>query len=169
MIRLLVLIFILVAGLVFGLSLERDQGLVLIVYQGKSYEMALWFCGLVIIISFFIFYYALRFLGGFFGLKQWMSDATAHHRLKKSQSKTNQGLVELAQGQWEKAEKYLLAGAKWNKAPRVNYIFLARTAQAQKAYDRRDHYLALAKELGDIDLVQKELLQDPSVDLLPSS
>ena len=161
MIRLLILIFILVTGLVFGLSLEAEHGLVLIVYEGKSYEIALWFCGLILVISFFIFYYAIRFLAGFFGLKQWVSDATMHHRLKKSQKKTNQGLIQLANGQWSKAEKSLLVGSKWSPNPFINYLSLARAAQEQKAYDRRDHYLALAQKLGDIELAQKILLQDP--------
>lgn len=160
MIRLLVFIFILVAGLAFGLSLEAEHGLVLIVYQGKSYEMALWFCGLILAISFFIFYYAIRFLSGFFSLKQWMNEVAKAHRLKKAQAKTQQGLIELANGQWTKAEKSLLAALAWSSNPFLNYVYLARAAQCQKAYERRDQYLELAKKSGNIDLAQKQLFLD---------
>lgn len=160
MVRLLVLILILIIGVAFGLSLEGEHGLLLIVHQGKSYEMALWFGGLIIILSFVIFYYTLRFLSGFFSLKQWISEAAAHRRVKKAHSKTNQGLVALANGQWAKAEKILLAGVQWNEMPLVNYLFLARAAQAQNAIDRRDYYLDLAQKIGDIELAQKMLMQD---------
>lgn len=160
MIRLLILIFILVAGLMFGLSMEAEHGLVLIVYQGKSYEMALWFCGLLLLITFFILHYTVRFLSGFFSLKQWLKEASTHHRLKKSQKKTQQGFIDCANGQWEKAEKNLLAGVQWSESPFVNYLALARAAQEQNALERSDHYLALAKKLGNIDRAKKKLLDD---------
>jgi HemY protein len=159
MVRLLVLILILIIGVAFGLSLEGEQGLLLIVHQGKSYEMALWFGGLILVFSFVLFYYTLRFLSGFFSLKQWISEAAAHQRVRKAQTKTSQGLVALANGQWAK-EKNLLAGVQWSKMPFVNYLFLARAAQAQNAIDRRDHYLELAKKLGNTDLAQKMLMQE---------
>lgn len=160
MVRLLVLILILIIGVAFGLSLEGEQGLLLIVHQGKSYEMALWFGGLILVFSFVLFYYTLRFLSGFFSLKQWISEASTHRRVRKAQTKTSQGLIALANGQWAKAEKNLLAGVQWSEMPFVNYLFLAQAAQAQNAIDRRDHYLDLAKTLGNTDLAQKMLMQD---------
>lgn len=160
MARLLILILILIIGVGFGLSVEGEHGLLLIVYQGKSYEMALWFGGLIIILSFFVFYYTFRFLSGFFSLKQWISEAAAHHRVKNAQIKTSQGLVALANGQWAKAEKKLLAGVEWSEMPLVNYLFLARAAQAQNAISRRDYYLDLAKKIDNIELAQAILMQD---------
>lgn len=160
MIRLLILIFILVAGLMFGLSMEAEHGLVLIVYEGKSYEMALWFFGLLLVIAFFVCYYTLRFLSGFFSLKQWFKEANAHHRLKKSHKKTSQGFVDYVNGQWDKAEKNLLAGAKWSETPFVNYLALARVAQEQNAFERSDYYLELAQKLGNTDRAKKKLLDD---------
>ena len=41
MIRLIVFIFILVLGVAFGLSLEGKDGLLIVAYQGKSYDIAM--------------------------------------------------------------------------------------------------------------------------------
>ncbi len=69
-------------------------------------------------------------------------------RSKRQQSKASQflstGLVELAEGRWQDAEKNLLRYTDESESPLLNYLAAARAAHGQGAYDRRDNYLKLA-------------------------
>jgi len=73
-----------------------------------------------------------------------------------------QGLINLSQGQWKKAERQLIKSVKNSEMPLLNYLSAAKAAQKQNAPERRDHYLALAhKSMPEADfsvkLTQAEL------------
>jgi HemY protein len=79
------------------------------------------------------------------------------------------GLIALEYGDWQTAEKQLLKSAKSSgEAGLVHYLSAAKMAHNQQAYDRRDRYLAEAKqrypeEMITISLVEARLIaeQDP--------
>ena len=93
-----------------------------------------------------------------FRLKNWLHIRREH----QSYSKTQQGLALLIEGRYKKAEKYLIAGVNQSIDPLINYLSAARAAQAQAAFDRRDHYIQKAYEVAPkarlaIGITQAEL------------
>jgi HemY protein len=62
----------------------------------------------------------------------------------KSRNALTQGLIELAEGRFDSAEKMLLQRVDQNESSLLNYLAAARAAQQQGAHDRRDEYLRLA-------------------------
>ncbi len=83
-----------------------------------------------------------------------------HQRL--SEKYLSRGLMALVEGDWNKAEVYLIKGASHSQSPLVNYLAAARAAQQLGAVERRDGYLMQAyKDEPDADvaigLVQAEL------------
>lgn len=145
-----------------GLEVSRSAGYVLITYRHWSIETSLWVALILLLLGFSVFYASLRLLNRTLSLstrwKQWRKTRLSH----KSRHLTNQGLCELAEGRWNKAEKTLAKSAKITKKPLINYLALARAAQAQKAYDRRDNYLRQAHNATKgksiaVDLTQAQL------------
>ncbi len=145
-----------------ALMLSTAPGYMAITYGHWSIEMPLWF-GITATIALFIaLYLSLRVLNGP-GLilrifKKWRHE----HRYESSHRHTLQGLLALAEGDWDKAESLLIKSVKFNEMPLVNYLSAAKAAQALEAYDRRDQYLhyALNSTPGAkiaVELTQAEL------------
>ncbi|MBI2381935.1 MAG: hypothetical protein HYV16_14375 [Gammaproteobacteria bacterium] len=62
-------------------------------------------------------------------------------RHRRARRQTVAGMIALAEGYWDKAEKQLLAGLKHSDVPLLNQLMAAQAAQMQKADARRDEYL----------------------------
>ena len=56
----------------------------------------------------------------------------------------HQGLIQLTEGHFEKAEKILIENAELGDTPLLNYLAAARAAHQQMAYERRDQLLQKA-------------------------
>jgi len=67
-------------------------------------------------------------------------------RQQRARRDMDRGLIELAQGNWSQAERYLLRHARDSDIPLLNYLSAARAAQKQNAPQRRDDYLSLAHQ-----------------------
>ena len=83
-------------------------------------------------------------------------------KAKHVRSETNRGLVQLLEGNWQRAESHLIKVARKSDSPLIHYLAAARAAQQQKKYDKRDDYLRLAHQVAPkaqvaIDLTQAEL------------
>ena len=138
-----VLLTLLVA-VVLGLLAYEDPGYILISRSGMGYEMSLTLFTVAVIISFVLLYLFLRLV-----FQSWA--IPGHLRIWRKQRSSNnarklsiRGLIELAQGHWQQAEKHLIKCAHYSEAPLLNYLSAARAAQKQLAHERRDHYLSLA-------------------------
>ena len=84
------------------------------------------------------------------------------HKVNRARRDSNKGLIELAQGHWSQAERFLIRSAKYSEMPLLNYLSAARAAQKQGAPERRDSYLSLAHKSMDgsefaVQLTQAEL------------
>ncbi|MFA5018740.1 MAG: heme biosynthesis HemY N-terminal domain-containing protein, partial [Methylobacter sp.] len=83
-------------------------------------------------------------------------------KFNRSQEALIAGLVDSAEGNWEKAEKVLIKHASHSGAPLIHYLTAARAAQSRGAYDKRDEYLKKAADQAPgsdvaIGLTQAEL------------
>ena len=129
-----------------GLFAHQDAGYVLFSRGLSTVEMSLSLFIVLLIITYLSGYFLIRFIVRSWTmpgqLKQWRFSK----QTKKSRKLSLQGLVNLSQGQWKKAERLLTRSVKNSEMPLLNYLSAAKAAQKQNAPDRRDHYLALAHE-----------------------
>lgn len=75
-----------------------------------------------------------------------LSASSRRRRAERARRAQGKGLLELAEGRWEAAERLLTRHAPDNDNPLINYLGAARAAQQLGAHDRRDEHLKLAHE-----------------------
>lgn len=155
----LIIIFIAVSA---GLLAHDDSGYVLFGHGFTTLEMSLSLFLILLFLSYVAGYLLARFIIRTWlmpkQLKKWRLVTQAN----KARKISLQGLINLSQGQWKKAEQLLIRAAKNSDMPLLNYLSAAKAAQKQNAPERRDHYLALAhNSMPDADfsvkLTQAEL------------
>lgn len=124
-----------------ALIAKKYQGYVLVDVGGWTLETTLVLALVVVGLCFIVLYYLIRFVGNLWRIPQ---DFQQWHRLRQAnqahQSLTR-GLIELAEGKWQSAEKSVLKHAGSTQGTLLNYLAAARAAQEQGAYERRDRYL----------------------------
>lgn len=155
----LIVIFLAVGA---GLLAHDDTGYVLFGRGYSTVEMSLTLFLVLLILSYIFGYAILRFIVRTWGMPTLLRHWRSNKQHNKARKTTLQGLIDLSQGQWKKAEKLLTRSVKNSDMPLLNYLSAAKAAQKQNAPDRRDHYLALAHEsMPDADfsvrLTQAEL------------
>ncbi len=137
-------------------------GYVLIGIGHWSLETSLVVFAIGLIIGFFILYFFFRLLGWLIRLPGHIKHRSKNIKFNRSQEALIAGLVDSAEGNWEKAEKILIKHASHSGAPLLHYLTAARAAQSRGAFDKRDEYLqkAAAQAPGSdvaIGLTQAEL------------
>ncbi|MDD5411390.1 MAG: heme biosynthesis HemY N-terminal domain-containing protein [Methylobacter sp.] len=140
----------------------ENPGYVLIGIGHWSLETSLIVFAVTLIISFFVFYVFFRLLGWLFRLPGRIKNRGKDVKFNRSQEALIVGLVDSAEGNWEKAEKVLIKHASHSGAPLIHYLTAARAAQSRGAFDKRDEYLQKAADQAPgsdvaIGLTQAEL------------
>lgn len=139
------LLTLFIAVLVALLAVE-DPGYVLFAAGEWTVETTLAMTIVVVLASFALLYFVIRagvkVLAVPGGLRHWQHQ----RREQKAIKSLTQGLIDLAEGHWQHAEKKVLKYVEASDASLLNYLAAARAAQAQGADQRRDHYLKLAHE-----------------------
>lgn len=163
--RLIIFLLVFIFAVFLGLKIVEDPGIAFFSYKQWSVEMPLWFSVAAILLLFFVGYTILRLFDGIdfsiYRFRNWLQ----WRRKYKSYSKTNRGLVELVEGDWQRAENYLVDGIAQSDAPLINYLAAAKAAHERRAYDKRDSYLRKAHDVAPhaevaIGLTQAKLQYD---------
>lgn len=134
-------------AILIGFTAQNDPGQVLFAYGDSKFETNLVIFISTIVIGFVISMLVLKFIsiiknfirGIFIKRKERLAEKARHNLV--------QGLIDLAEGRFEKAEKILLQKVDHNEYSLLTYLAAARAAQQQGAYDRRDNYLQLAHDI----------------------
>ncbi len=139
-----------------------NPGYVLIGIGHWSLETSLVVFAVSLIIGFFVFYLFFRLLGWLFRLPGQLKNRGKNIKFNRSQEALIAGLVDSAEGNWERAEKVLIKHASHSGAPLIHYLTAARAAQSRGAFDKRDEYLKKAADQAPdssvlIGLTQAEL------------
>lgn len=139
-----------------------SPGYVLIGIGNWSLETSLIAFSVSLIMGFFVFYIFFRFLGWLLRVPGQIKNRGKSIKFNRSQEALIAGLVDSAEGNWEKAEKVLIKHASHSGAPLIHYLTAARAAQSRGAYDKRDEYLRKAADQAPgsdvaIGLTQAEL------------
>jgi len=158
----IVLLIVLIAG-GLGTLIAHDPGYVLIAYGGASLQTGLWtFLAMILIV---IGAVHVLFRSLFFVID---SGQTVRHwqvlrRRQRATRLTKKGMAFLQQGEYTRAEKFLVSGVRDNEAPAANYMAAARAADAQEHTEERERYLRLALRLDpsmktSVAMTESELL-----------
>jgi HemY protein len=147
MVKFIVSLLILVILALGAILLVRDDpGFLLLRYRDYSVETTLAFGLVVLIVLVIAFYYGLRLLRGIWRLPRAMQRQSQNRRYARARRQLNQGLIDLAEGRFEKAEHHLMRLVDSSESPLVHYLAAARAAQLQGKHDARDNYLKDAHE-----------------------
>ncbi len=152
-------ILVLLVGVVAGLLAYEDPGYVLIGRGNITIETTLSLFIVLLLAAFALGYFLVRLAARTWSMPRQLRRWRAERRRRRARRQLRQGLIELAEGHWRKAERILVRHAEDSSTPLLNYLSAARAAQKQDAPERRDHYLAQAlKAMPDAD-VAVELTQ----------
>jgi len=135
------------------LSAYDDSGYVLIGLGRWSLETSVMVFAVAQIVFFFFLYVTFRLLGVLLRLPNKLRNKGKNIKFNRSQDALISGLVDSAEGNWEKAEKILIKHASNSGAPLLHYLTAARAAQSRGAIEKRDEYLRKATEQsGETDI-----------------
>jgi HemY protein len=154
---------IIIAG--YTMYSNNDLGLMQVSFADYYYEASLLEAGigvLGVLFAYLLLSYTfslLKKLTALFGEKR------SQRLAEKARHALEQGLIELSEGRFAKAEKILLQKVEHNENALLTYLAAARAAQYQGAHDRRDDYIRRAHNSAPdadiaIGLTQAELQMD---------
>lgn len=143
---LVIVIVALSAAVVLGHFISDDAGFVVIGYAGKVFRTSFAFFVVLMVVGFVVVYFTWRFLHQILTMKTRWIGWTGDYRRKRSQRALGNGLLALAEGDFNRAERLLSRGADDETASAIRYLGAAEAAQAQNAAERRDTYLSLAHD-----------------------
>jgi HemY protein len=136
-------LFLVLGGLAAWV-IQRDPGYAFLAWDHWSLETSLAMLVILGAAALGLLYYLLRFLLGLFHVPGKIAAWRRDRRQRLARRHLTRGLLEFAEGHWDKAEKLLMRDAELSDTPLLNYLSAARAAQRQGAYERRDAYIRLA-------------------------
>ena len=141
----ILLIVIVVAGYL-GTLIARDPGYVLVAYNGYSMQTSLWVL-VGLFLGFFLAAYLLFWSVSFF---RYSSGVVREWRGAKKEVRTSRlarkGLTLLAEGEFDRARKFLDRSGENNDSKGMNLLSAARAANNQGDHEGRETYLRQAVE-----------------------
>ncbi|MHA6999467.1 heme biosynthesis HemY N-terminal domain-containing protein [Aeromonas schubertii] len=146
MVRVILIVAALIAGLVCGPEAAGNKGYVLIALGNYTVESSVTSLVLLAI----LLYGALLLLEWVLVRLLRLRRNTAGWFGKRRRSKANQQTIAatlaMAEGHYGQAEKLLVKSARNSDTPLLNYLSAAKAAQARGDESRRDQYLQLAQQ-----------------------
>lgn len=142
-----------------------DNGQVSMVWGEWVLETSVSFMLAATVILFILIYAVVRLLLNIWHLPLFWKRHRRMRQYSKAENAMAKGMIALEYGDWHKAEKELIKSAKNSEAGLVHYLSAAKMAHNQKAYQRRDDYIAQARniypqEYVTIGLVEARLLSE---------
>ncbi|SVD06833.1 uncharacterized protein METZ01_LOCUS359687, partial [marine metagenome] len=148
---LVILLVVVVAAGYLGTLIAQDPGYVLIAYGEYSMQTSLWvMLGLVLTITLLV-YLALRVTGIIRRVPAAYLGWRGHQQTQRASNLTIKGQKLLAEGEYQRARKFLDSGALNNESQALNYLAAARAADKMGDGEARESYLRKAVEI-DIGL-----------------
>ncbi len=133
--------------------IETDPGYLLLAYGDYTLESSLW-VGLILFLVFtWLLYIAIALLGRILGGKKSLSGWLGSRRAHKAARLTNRGLVNFIEGNWSRARRELLRGARDNETPLLNYLLAARaSARLGEPEQVQEHLLAAVESSASANI-----------------
>lgn len=138
----IIILIVTLLGTLAANMMMADAGTAIVEFRGQRYDTTVF--GLLLL--FVTAYFAVRLALYLLRAPRKFGEAVGEQRVKRAKRKMNQGLIEMAEGNWSRGERLLSQGANSSENPLLNYLNAARAAQLQGAHERRDNWLMLAYE-----------------------
>ena len=142
----IVLLLLLVGLFWLAQVVLANPGMATITWGVWSLEMKTATLVAAVVVACLLFYVAIALLRHVFGLRKNFSRYREARLGSKANRALSQGLIQLTEGNFDKAEKILIEHASYSETPLLNYLAAARAAHLQEAYARRDELLKKAIE-----------------------
>ena len=146
----------------FVMYQQQDVGYIQLRFAGVDFETSLLVLLAAILVLLFVLSMLARVIGAIASVFALFGSRRRQRLQQKARQALTRGLMELAEGRFDRAEKLLLGQIRHSDYPLLAYLGAARAAQQQGAHERRDKYLRLAHEAAPeaetaIRLTQAEL------------
>lgn len=142
--RLWLFITVLTIATAIGVIIHQDPGYAFFSYGNWTIEMPLWIMVFLFVLTVTISLFVLWILNAFFSGTRTVKYLWKRRQEHNARIQTYRGLLELAEGHWQKAERYLTQSAPYSETPLLNYLSAAQAAEEGGSIERRDRYLQLA-------------------------
>ena len=143
-----IIIYILLAiavGLGLGYLVQLDPGYIRISWMSYLVETTVWIALILVVLTILVVQLVLKTLfallstrAGFRSWREGYADSRAHKR-------TQRGLLDFAEGRWDRAERRLVNSADKAEAPMMSYLTAAQAASEQGDVARSNQLLNKAK------------------------
>ena len=145
--RTILILLALLAGTIgLMLQIKEDSGYVLLSYGSYSVETSLVVLLVALGLGFVALYLLFRSIGGTWRLPNKLRQLSKKRRRAKAAAELQTGLLQLAEGNWDAAQRSLAKHADQGGMPVVHYLSAARAAQLDNNAEARDSWLAKAYE-----------------------
>ncbi|MGH8509658.1 MAG: heme biosynthesis HemY N-terminal domain-containing protein [Gammaproteobacteria bacterium] len=139
-------LLVLLAAVIVAQFSSEDPGFVVIGYHGRLLRTSVNFFVFLLGLLGVTLYLSLRVLAKLWSAPRRLFNWSHTQRSGMAQKALLNGVVALAEGNWERAEGTFSRNAATSECPLVHYLAAARAAHSQRAWTRRDEYLRLAEE-----------------------
>lgn len=136
---LLMCVAIILAAII-NAAFGEDAGYVKMVWGGRVLQTS--FIGLLLMLC--VLYFTIRALAHIIRSPSKLKHAVQDQNKKRAQKRLTQGMIDVSEGNFAKAEKELTKSVKNSDTPLLNYLNAARAAQAQGKSEKRDQWLLKA-------------------------
>ena len=152
--RLLMILFTLLIASVLGVMISKNPGFALFAYEDWTLEMPLWLAGILLLLTVVAAIFILWVFNILFFSSGRFHSFWSRRRVDHARSLTYKGLLKLAEGRFQKAEKYLIKSAPYSDTPLINYLSATKAAEEGGSPERRNDYLERARSTSaDSDIL----------------
>ncbi|MHB1943374.1 MAG: heme biosynthesis HemY N-terminal domain-containing protein [Acidiferrobacteraceae bacterium] len=143
---LLYILALLFASVSLTLLALHNPGYLLITRAPWSIEMPLTLFVIIVFGAILAFYVIGHLVFRLWNMPRDVARWRLLRHTRRAQEALRDGLLQLMEGNWLKAEKRLLSDLRYSQAPLINYLAAACAAQGQGNYEKRDEYLSLSQQ-----------------------
>lgn len=149
--RLLVVLFVALAGGIALTMLADNPGYVLLAREPWQLETTLGIFLLALLVLFGLFYALLRLLDRLLEAPSRLADWQQRRHQSQAFEDLRHGVAAAVSGDWQRAEKLLLRRVDTCPLGQLNYLVAAWSAQQRHDIETRDRYLAHASRSAEND------------------
>lgn len=165
MILFLAIILVVLVGFYAAQQIMADTGYVLVAMGNSAFELSFLKALIFLVLLFLALYFLIQMLRTFLTARGGFWRWRKRGQRKSSQQTLAKGLQEFFAGDWQKASKLLVAGAKKSYIPDVHYLIAAQAHQKAGDIEGVENLLAKVDEAGGegklaVELCKAQLLID---------
>ncbi|MCW8996384.1 MAG: heme biosynthesis protein HemY [Psychromonas sp.] len=145
MIKIIIIIAALLAGLILGPEISTNKGYILVSVDGyTTYEMTIINAVLIALVFYFLLLFAEWFLRKLLSMSAVTRGWFGQRKTTKARKNSMLGMLALLEGNNKQAQKLLEKSAARSDSPALTYIAAAKAAHYQGKYKLRDEHFQQA-------------------------